>query len=387
MTRISDSWICDPSTQKVCAALTDDGATALFVGGCVRNALLGAPVSDIDIATDATPDRVMRLAKAAGIRAIPTGIDHGTVTLVQDGIPHEITTFRRDVATDGRRAVVAFSTDVTEDAARRDFTMNALYARPDGEILDPLNGLPDLQAHRVRFIGNARHRIQEDYLRSMRYFRFHAWYGDETAGLDPEALGAIAENLEGLETLSRERVGVELLKLLQATDPAPAVAAMRSTGVLNAILPGTDDRALALVVHTETSAGVDPDGLRRLAALGDIDPMAQLRLSKAQSGRLKRLRMAALDTSVMAAELAYRLGSDLARDALIVRSALLEQPWDVSVEQQITLGAQAAFPVQAVDLMPEYQGQALGAQLKLLETAWIASGFTLGRAELLSLEK
>lgn len=387
MTWISDSWIFEPSTQKVCAALTDDGATVLFVGGCVRNALLGAPVSDIDIATDATPDRVMRLAKDAGIRAIPTGIDHGTVTLVQDGIPHEITTFRRDVATDGRRAVVAFSTDVAEDAARRDFTMNALYARPDGEILDPLDGLPDLQARRVRFIGNARHRIQEDYLRSMRYFRFHAWYGDETAGLDPEALGAIAENLEGLESLSRERVGVELLKLLQAPDPAPAVAAMRITGVLNAILLGTDDRALALVVHTEISAGVDPDGIRRLAALGDIDPMAQLRLSKTQSGRLKRLRTAALDTSVMAAELAYRLGADLARDALIVRSALLEQPWDPNVEHQIALGAQAVFPVQAVDLMPEFQGQALGVQLKLLESLWIASGFTLERAELLSLEK
>jgi poly(A) polymerase len=387
VTRISDSWIFEPSTQKVCAALTDDGATALFVGGCVRNALLGAPVSDIDIATDATPDRVMQLAKDAGIRAIPTGIDHGTVTLVQDGIPHEITTFRRDVATDGRRAVVAFSTDVAEDAARRDFTMNALYARPDGEILDPLDGLPDLHARRVRFIGNARHRIQEDYLRSMRYFRFHAWYGDETAGLDPEALGAIAENLEGLETLSRERVGVELLKLLQATDPAPAVAAMRVTGVLNTILPGTDDRALALMVHVETSADVVPDSLRRLASLGDVDPMVQLRLSKAQAGRLKRLRAAALDTSLTVAELAYRFGSDLARDAFIFRSALLEQPWDSRVEHQIALGAQAVFPVKAVDLMPEFQGQALGVQLKLLESAWIASGFTLERADLLSLEK
>ncbi len=387
MTRISDKWIFDPSTQKVCAALTGDGAIALFVGGCVRNALLGVPVSDIDIATDATPDRVMRLAKAAGIRAIPTGIEHGTVTLVQDGIPHEITTFRRDVATDGRRAVVAFSTDVAEDAARRDFTMNALYACPDGEIFDPLEGLPDLQARRVRFIGNPRHRIQEDYLRSMRYFRFHAWYGDESAGLDPEALGAIAENLEGLETLSRERVGGELLKLLQATDPAPAVAAMRSTGVLSAILPGTDDRALALVVYNEFLAGVEPDGLRRLAVLGDIDPMAQLRLSKVQAERLKRLRTAALDTTLMAAALAYRFGSDLARDALLVRSALLEQPWDPNGEQQIALGALAVFPIRAVDLMPDLQGQALGARLKLLETAWIASGFTLGREELLSQKK
>ena len=237
MKQISAAWVSDPATQRVCAALTEGGAQALFVGGCVRNALLDTPVSDIDIATDALPNRVVELAQAADLKAIPTGIDHGTVTVVCDHIPHEITTFRRDVETDGRRAVVAFSDKVEEDAARRDFTMNAIYARPDGTVLDPLLGLPDLEARRVRFIGTAQNRIREDYLRSLRYFRFHAWYGDAQAGFDADALAAIAGNLDGLSTLSRERVGAELLKLLAAPDPAPSVAAMRSTGVL-ARLPG-----------------------------------------------------------------------------------------------------------------------------------------------------
>ena len=165
MTVIDADWLTNEHTQRVCRVLTDAGAQALIVGGCVRNALLNQPVSDIDIATDALPEQVMKLAGEAGIKAVPTGIDHGTVTLVSGGIPFEITTFRRDVETDGRRAVVAYSDTVEEDAARRDFTMNALYVRPDGTVLDPIGGLPDLRARRVRFIGSAEDRIREDYLR------------------------------------------------------------------------------------------------------------------------------------------------------------------------------------------------------------------------------
>ena len=265
MTRITADWLTDPATQAVCAALEVGGAQALFVGGCVRNALMGVPVRDIDLSTDAVPERVIALAGAAGIKAVPTGIDHGTVTLVKNGIPHEVTTFRKDVETDGRRAVVAYSTRVEEDAARRDFTMNALYARSDGTVLDPLGGLPDLRARRVRFIGCAGDRIREDYLRSLRYFRFHAWYGCNDLGFDPEALAAIADNLDGLSTLSRERVGGELLRLLAAPDPAPAVAAMRSTGALGLVLPGSDDRALAPLVHLRGAGG---RGAQRAAAAG-----------------------------------------------------------------------------------------------------------------------
>jgi poly(A) polymerase len=381
MTRIDQPWLEDPATRRVCAALTIDGAAAYFVGGCVRNALLGAPVSDLDIATDATPETVITLAKRAGVKAIPTGIEHGTVTLVQSGIPFEVTTFRKDVATDGRRAVVAFSTDIAEDAQRRDFTMNALYAAPDGTVVDPLNGLKDLNARNVRFIGDATARIREDYLRSLRYFRFHAWYGDHSEGFDPEALSAIASNLDGLAQLSRERVTAELLKLLSASDPAPSVAAMRQTGVLAALLPGSDDRALAPLIHLEN--GLAPNPLRRLGALGGSTLSDALRLSKQQQGRLALMREAA-ESMTAVAELAFRHGIDVARDIALLRAALLEQPVSPLLEADLELGGSATFPVAARDLMPEYAGPALGKALRRLEAEWIASGFTLDRETLLS---
>jgi poly(A) polymerase len=381
MTRIDQPWLTDPATRQVCAALTIDGAAAYFVGGCVRNALLGAPVSDLDIATDAKPETVIALAKRAGIKAIPTGIEHGTVTLVQSGIPFEVTTFRKDVATDGRRAVVAFSTDIAEDAQRRDFTMNALYAAPDGTVVDPLNGLKDLNARKVRFIGDATARIREDYLRSLRYFRFHAWYGDHSEGFDPDALSAIASNLDELAQLSKERVTAELLKLLSASDPAPSVAAMRQTGVLSTLLPGADDRALAPLIHLER--GLAPNPLRRLAALGGSILSNELRLSKQQQGSLALMREAA-ESMTAVAELAFRHGMDVARDIALLRAALLEQPVSPLLEADLELGGSAAFPVSARDLMPEYAGPALGKALRQLEAEWIASGFTLDRETLLS---
>ncbi|OED49504.1 poly(A) polymerase [Rhodobacteraceae bacterium (ex Bugula neritina AB1)] len=378
--RIDQPWLNDPATQAVCQAVAADGAQVLFVGGCVRNALLEEPVSDMDIATDTLPEQVMALAARAGIKAVPTGIDHGTVTLVKDGIPHEITTFRKDVATDGRRAVVAFSKDIAEDACRRDFTMNAIYARPDGEVVDPLGGMADLQARRVRFIGLAQNRIREDYLRSLRYFRFHAWYGDHTEGFDAEALAAIAANLDGLTTLSKERIGAELLKLLAAPDPAPSIAAMRQSGALIKVLPGADDRALAPLIHLEGDRAASP--IRRLAALGGERVQEALRLSKAQAVQLAAIREAAEGTDG-AVKLGYKLGARQAMDALLLRAALLEQPVVPHSENEIARGAAAVFPVKSRDLLPGFKGPALGAALKKLETDWIASDFTLTREELL----
>ncbi len=383
MTRIEEDWVSEPATQQVCTALTASGAQALFVGGCVRNALLGAPVSDIDIATDARPEQVVELAQKAGLKAIPTGIDHGTITVVSDGIPHEITTFRRDVETDGRRAVVAYAETVEEDAARRDFTMNAIYAQPDGTILDPLGGLPDLTARRVRFIGTAAHRIREDYLRSLRYFRFHAWYGDAGNGFDAEALAAIAANLDGLSALSRERVGAELLKLLGAPDPAPSVAAMRSTGVMAQVLPGADDRALAPLVAIEQAAGAAPDPVRRLAAIATPEDAATLRLSRAQLQRLTRMRdEASASTSV--AELGYRYGDEGGLHETLLRCALFEHPWSEDLRIALHSGAEARFPIKATDLIPDFTGPALGKKLAELEARWIASGFQLTREDLLT---
>ena len=238
MVNIDADWLRSQATQKVFALLGDAGHQVFAVGGCVRNSLLNERVRDIDLATDARPERVLGLAKSAGFQAIPTGISHGTVTVLSDGVAFEITTFRRGVETDGRRAVVAFSDRIEDDARRRDFTMNALYADAEGRVHDPLGGLPDLEARRVRFIEDPVQRIREDYLRSLRYFRFHAWYGSAEEGFDPEALDAIARNLDGLAALSRERVGAEVKRMLDASDPAMALAGMRNTGVLAAILPG-----------------------------------------------------------------------------------------------------------------------------------------------------
>lgn len=379
MTTIQGNWLSNPHTQAVFSALSADGALVLFVGGCVRNALLDAPVSDVDIATNAHPETVMKLAKAAGIKAIPTGIEHGTVTLVRGGIPHEVTTFRRDVTTDGRRAVVAFSDTLQDDAARRDFTMNALYAGIDGVVIDPLGGLPDLFARQVRFIGSATARIREDYLRSLRYFRFQAWYGDPNKGFDADALAAIADNLDGLAQLSVERISAEMIKLLAATDPSPAVAVMRQTGVLARVLTAADDRALGPLIHLETQIKTVPDAMRRLAALGGADG---LRLSKKQAAKTERLREAATGT-IGPGELGFRLKFDEARDALLLRSALLEQPWNPDALVAAQIGADAIFPVKARHLMPALTGPELGQKLAELMHIWIKSHFTLTRDELL----
>lgn len=380
--KVSGDWLDAPSTQAVLGMLEKAGHQAFLVGGCVRNALLNVPVKDIDIATDARPDRVIAIAGESGFEAIPTGIDHGTITVVAGGAPHEITTFRKDVETTGRHATVTFSDDIAQDARRRDFTMNALYARRDGIVVDPLDGLKDLRARRVRFIEDASLRIKEDYLRILRFFRFHAWYGDQAAGMDPEALAAIAGHLEGLQRLSRERVGAEMMRLLAAPDPAPAVAAMRGVGVLGNILPGAEDRALAPLVHIEAEVEAPPVAIRRLAALGGQDVAKRLRLSRAQAKALDLMRVEAVSTR-SATALGYLFGSDLAISVLLLRAAFYERSINPSEFEEVSEGVIAKFPITAADLMPELTGPALGKRLRALEDAWLSSGCALTKAELL----
>jgi len=380
--RIAADWITRPETRAICDMLRNAGHQALFVGGCVRNAVINAAVTDIDIATDARPEAVMELAKDAGLRPVPTGIDHGTITVISGGIPHEVTTFRRDVETDGRRAIVVFSTRVEDDARRRDFTMNALYANAEGDVLDPLGGLPDLMARRVRFIEDASARIAEDYLRILRFFRFHAWYGDDAEGLDPLALAAIAEATDGLAQLSRERVGAEVRKLLSAPDPAPSVAAMRACGVLTRILPGAIDRSLAPFVHLEEQVKAAPDWLARLASMTGPEAASRLRLSRTEEVRLCLLRDE-LGSIRGAGELGFRHGADDALAILLLRAAVLETPLTQIALNAAKTGARAVFPVNAADLMPAITGPALGRELERLKSRWIASDFMLTREELL----
>ena len=375
-------WLNDPKVARVCTAIQAGGYDIFFVGGCVRNVVLGEVASDIDMSTNARPETVIKLAKDAGLKAIPTGIDHGTVTVISSGTPFEITTFRRDVETDGRRAVVAFSNDIIDDSRRRDFTMNALYARPDGSIVDPLGGIQDVLDRRVRFIEDADQRIREDYLRTLRFFRFSAWYGAIDQGFDLDALHAISSNLDGLETLSAERVGMEMVKLLNATDPAVAVAVMRQTGVLNSVLQGADDTWLAPLIHVESLWDLSPDPIRRLAALGGTGVEIALRLSKVQARLLMQYRDG-IGSMAGAGELGYRLGTDVAKGIIALRCAYSGLPPVNEMLDRVVAGSAAKFPIKASDLMDVFSGPALGKRLKELEAEWIASNFTKSKEQLL----
>lgn len=345
-----------------------------WVGGAVRDTLLGNPVKDIDAATPHEPTSVMALLDKAGIRTVPTGIDHGTVTAVLPGGPVEVTTLRRDVSTDGRRATVAFASDWDEDAARRDFTINALFVDPASlEIFDFFGGLADLESRRVRFIGDARQRIREDHLRILRYYRFQARFGSE---LDPEAEDSCAELAPMLKGLSRERVAMELLNLLALPDPAATVARMAARGVLPVILPeagasGVD--ALAALVREESRQGAAPDAVRRLAALLPADPpvadqvAARLRLSAAQRKRLGTA--ASRDAgSLDARALAYRLGRSEALDRLLLAGADIAPLAGWEIPQLPLKGGEIV--ARGVSAGPE-----VARILREVEERWIAEGF------------
>jgi poly(A) polymerase len=379
MTHVSGDWLSNDATQHVAKVLLDAGHQVFFVGGCVRNALLGVAVSDIDMSTDARPERVIKLFKAAGLKTIPTGLEHGTVTVVSGEIAHEITTFRHDLVTDGRRAKIAYSDNLQDDAVRRDFTMNALYADVEGNVIDPVDGLPDLQKRQVKFVGDPHHRIREDYLRILRFFRFYAWYGASDEGIDADGLAACADNLDGIASLSRERVGAEMIKLLSAKDPCPAIAVMAASGVLQCVMDGADPKALGPLIHFETTT---VDWRSRAAVMGG-DVASVWRLSKKDAAHLDALRNALGSTDAIST-LAYRYGADLALNATLGRAAIFETPPAPDFEAHINQGAKAVFPVKAADL-PDLEGPALGARLRDLEHAWIRSDFTLSKQALLAL--
>lgn len=374
-------WLTAGQTRAVMAALEAEGGPdcARFVGGCVRNALLGQPVDDIDIATQLTPEQTLAALKAAGLKAVPTGMEHGTVTAVSGGRPYEITTLRRDVATDGRRAVVAFTTDWAEDAARRDFGLNALYADAAGALFDPTGrGLADLAARRIVFVGDAQTRIREDYLRILRFFRFHAWYGRGEP--DAEGLRAGRDNVDGLARLSAERVSKELLKLLAAPDPRPAVRAMDEAGVLSVVLPSTAGLSLF-----EPLAAISDDPVLRLSALLPPEPQRvdaaarALRLSNAQRERLVAAAGEAspdLSPAQARAEI-YRRGAQAFADRL-TRGRAARPDLDASALVALVQDWTApSLPVGGHDLaaLGVEAGPRTGRLLKAFEDEWIAADF------------
>ena len=363
-------WTRRDDLARLVAAL--GAGNARYVGGAVRDTLLAIPVKDVDIATPLEPQAVMQRLKDAGIQAVPTGIEHGTVTAVLPLGPVEITTLRHDVSTDGRRATVAFASDWQDDAARRDFTINALYADPaNGEIFDWFGGLDDLAARRVRFIGDPHQRIREDHLRILRYFRFQARFGSVPADAPSES--ACAELAATLKGLSRERVGMEMMNLLSLADPAPTVARMAELGVLEVVLPEADVAALAALVAEESRQQIAPDALRRLAALLPADVQlaeavaSRFRLSGAQK---KRLALAAARDGAErdARPLAYRLGRDCALDRLLIAGA------DAAALDGWVI---PEFPLKGGEIVARgiKAGPEVARVLRHVESGWIAAGF------------
>ncbi|SCW53800.1 poly(A) polymerase [Rhizobium mongolense subsp. loessense] len=410
MTSLADeAWFKDPRLQRVFALLNADGGEGRVVGGAVRNSLMGLPVSDIDIATTLTPDAVTERAKASGSKAIPTGIEHGTVTLVIEGKPFEVTTLRTDVETDGRRAKVAFSTDWQADAERRDLTINALYMNSKGEVVDLVGGLADIEKRNIRFIGNAATRIAEDYLRILRFFRFFAHYGSGRP--DAEGLRACSAARSKLTTLSSERVWSELRKLLAADDPGRALLWMRQVSVLSEVLPETEKwgiDAIPGLVTTEKALGWKSDPLLRLASIVPPDAerleklAVRLRFSNAEAAYFRAFASAPpIDDEVSAAafdRLLYRSGAEgvVTRLKLALAAARGKAEGDMKeMSRSARLGKlldralvwkRPQFPIGGGDVISTGipAGPRVGETLAKLESQWIDENFAADRATLLA---
>jgi tRNA nucleotidyltransferase/poly(A) polymerase len=391
-------WLMAPPVQAVFAALDKDGDSVRVVGGAVRNALIGEPVSDIDFATTAPPDLVTARAEAAGFKVVPTGIDHGTLTVVIGGHGYQVTTLRQDVVTDGRRAVVEFGRDWDADAARRDFTVNALSVDAAGDLHDPIGGYGDLREGRIRFIGDPDKRIAEDRLRILRFFRFHAAYGRGPA--DPAGLSAAIRGRDGLRALSAERIGQEMRRLVVARRAPEVVTLMEDTGVLQVIFGGIGYLCpFERLAAAEAAQGAPADPSLRLAALGvAIEEDAfriteRLRLANSERERMLAAAEAArrfrdLPDDRSARRLLYRLGATAFRDGLLLGGALAARPaadartaelyrlpevWPVPV---FPLGGREAMAAGA------QRGPALGRILKDIEEFWIAGDFSADAAAL-----
>jgi poly(A) polymerase len=391
------AWLTRGEIGRLLALLNRDGEEARVVGGAVRNSLLRMPVDEIDVATTALPEEITRRVAAAGGKAVPTGVEHGTVTAILDRKPFEVTTLREDVETFGRKARVVFGRDWRADAARRDFTINALSAAPDGTIYDYVGGLNDIAARIVRFIGDPQRRIEEDYLRILRFFRFHAHFGH---GLpDAAGLHACIRARGGLDVLSRERVRMEMLKLLTAPHAAPTLAVMAECGLLGAVLGGVAYLAsFENVAKEEAALGLEANAVRRLGAIGvwvaeDAQRLAErLRLSNAESERLLALdgwwRVAPRHGTQAAHALLYGLGEQSFVDRVLVawaRSAAgaADPQWRALARLPQNWTA-PTFPLRAADFSRRGipAGPALGAALRRAEAAWIATDFPLDRAAL-----
>jgi poly(A) polymerase len=389
--RLDAAWLQAPPLADLLAVLDRGGEEARVVGGAVRNSLLEEPIGDIDIATTAVPDEVVRRVEAAGFKPVPTGIEHGTITVVAAGRPYEVTTLREDIETFGRHAKVAFGRDWKRDAERRDFTMNALSASRDGTVYDYVDGLADIAARRVRFIGDAATRIAEDYLRILRFFRFHAAYGEGAP--DPDGVAACIDARAGLEQLSRERIRMEVLKLLAARLAVPSLAVMTEAGLLEQVLGGVPLLAsFANMIKLEAALALSPDAIRRLGALSvsvveDAERLRErLRLANAEFERLESMADGWWRISWEMGErggraLLYRIGPERFVDRVLVAwtrspQGAADNPWRLLATLPDRWTA-PPFPLKAADFIARGlpKGPRLGVALRAAEEAWIAADF------------
>ncbi|MEO0617654.1 MAG: CCA tRNA nucleotidyltransferase [Pseudomonadota bacterium] len=391
--RLSGSnWLAAPVVQTVFSAFADKGEDCRAIGGAVRDTMLARPVNDLDFSTTATPDVAGQIMQEAGFAVHETGLAHGTITVARDGAAFEITTLRADVATDGRHASVDFTTDWSVDAARRDFTINAFSCDHAGKLFDPVSGFADLQAERIRFIGNAVTRIREDRLRILRFFRFSASYAH--GEFDPDACAAIAEEKSGLTQLSAERIHGEIVRLLVAPRAVEVVAAMADLALFELLLGQPVDLGLfSTLVQLETEYAITPDPMRRLyALLAPLSPdgvdsiQARLRLSRQEAEVLKTIARAISTPAEGVSAMLYRFGAPAVRNAALLKAAA-EKPRRRGLADRLASALawqRPVFPLTGADLIAAgfSPGPALGVELARIEAAWIASEFTLTAAEL-----
>lgn len=353
-----------------------------LVGGAVRDAMMGLDHKDLDFATPATPDRVLSAITDAGLKAIPIGVEYGVVGVEIGGEVFEITTFRKDVATDGRRAVTEFGSDLAEDAQRRDFTMNALYLSEAGQVIDVVDGVKDIEARRLRFVGDAEQRIREDRLRALRFFRFMARFGDDRPEAHAEGIRAVSRFADDLDILSKERVGGEVSGIMKAQDPSFAIRTMAQIGMWKHLMLNENHDGAIAVIRAERELGLAPDWRARLAATDTPERLQPLlKLNNADTKQIRDMLIGA--THADPAVSAHLFGSEAAMGAVRLRKA-----YGMSTEsdyaERILAGASASFPIAAQDL-PDLSGKALGEELRRLKTEWLFSGMVASKADLLGL--
>ena len=376
-------WLRNPSAQKLSKLYKNFGYQVLFVGGCVRNTILKMPVTDIDLATDAQPEEIIKIAKENNIRFVPTGLAHGTITLIIDNKNYQITTFRTDFDHDGRYAKVEFTESLLLDASRRDLTINALYCNHVGEVIDPLNGLDDIKKQKIKFIGNPNERIKEDNLKILRFLRFQAIYGNKNLEIDSIALEACHNHKSKLAALSKERITSELRKILSAPNPLEVIIKMNETGVLNELFQNVSIDSLEAYLKTEEKFKININWLGRLLSLQVTQEEESLKLTRCEFKFLKQTK-SAIENQIHVLEFSYYNGVENGKIYSILQNFRHNIILSKNLLNQINSLATKKFPITAKDLMPEIRGKKLGEALRSLEDRWIKSNFTLSKKDLLA---